>query len=209
VYEIDFASVSTVVFHRCNIIDHKWKSKWFWYLLSIYLPVSIRSSIYIWTAAIYRQQKVLCCCCWIDCLLMIKNCLIESGPPCIYICQCLIYMCILYMFVILYDWYLYQAIPYLFISVYAFVRTIYFASFLPIHWMSLCCSSVVMGSTVFLAVSPLFRVCMTSDGQPLKPLKNALSNGEWKWTLTLHCARVVSDLMGNRMTITHLSLKFV
>jgi hypothetical protein len=23
-------------------------------------------------------------CCWIEWLLMIKNCLIESGPPCIY-----------------------------------------------------------------------------------------------------------------------------
>jgi hypothetical protein len=37
-------------------------------------------------AAIYRQQKVLShfpVCCWIDWLLMIKNCLIESGPPCI------------------------------------------------------------------------------------------------------------------------------
>jgi hypothetical protein len=36
-------------------------------------------------AAIYRQQKVLShfpLCCWIDWLLMIKNCLIESGPPC-------------------------------------------------------------------------------------------------------------------------------
>jgi hypothetical protein len=36
-------------------------------------------------AAIYRQQKVLShfsVCCWIDCLLMIKNCLIDSGPPC-------------------------------------------------------------------------------------------------------------------------------
>jgi hypothetical protein len=36
-------------------------------------------------AAIYRQQKVLShfpVCCWIDWLLMIKNCLIESGPPC-------------------------------------------------------------------------------------------------------------------------------
>jgi hypothetical protein len=36
--------------------------------------------------AIYRQQKVLShflVCCWIDWLLMIKNCLIESGPPCI------------------------------------------------------------------------------------------------------------------------------
>jgi hypothetical protein len=36
-------------------------------------------------AAIYRQQKVLYhfpVCCWIDWLLMIKNCLIESGPPC-------------------------------------------------------------------------------------------------------------------------------
>jgi hypothetical protein len=36
-------------------------------------------------AAIYRQQKVLShfpMCCWIDWLLMIKNCLIESGPPC-------------------------------------------------------------------------------------------------------------------------------
>jgi hypothetical protein len=36
-------------------------------------------------AAIYRQQKVLFhfpVCCWIDWLLMIKNCLIESGPPC-------------------------------------------------------------------------------------------------------------------------------
>jgi hypothetical protein len=39
-------------------------------------------------ADIYRQQKVLShfpVCCWIDWLLMIKNCLIESGPPCIYI----------------------------------------------------------------------------------------------------------------------------
>jgi hypothetical protein len=38
-------------------------------------------------AAIYRQQKVLShfpVCCWIDWLLMIKNCLIESGPPCTY-----------------------------------------------------------------------------------------------------------------------------
>jgi hypothetical protein len=37
-------------------------------------------------AAIYRQQKVLShfpVCCWIDWLLMIKKCLIESGPPCI------------------------------------------------------------------------------------------------------------------------------
>jgi hypothetical protein len=37
-------------------------------------------------AAIYRQQKVLShfpVCCWIDWLLMFKNCLIESGPPCI------------------------------------------------------------------------------------------------------------------------------
>jgi hypothetical protein len=37
-------------------------------------------------AAIYRQQQVLShfpVCCWIDWLLMIKNCLIESGPPCI------------------------------------------------------------------------------------------------------------------------------
>jgi hypothetical protein len=37
-------------------------------------------------AAIYRQQKLLShfpVCCWIDWLLMIKNCLIESGPPCI------------------------------------------------------------------------------------------------------------------------------
>jgi hypothetical protein len=36
-------------------------------------------------AAIYRQQKVLShfpVCCWIDWLLMIKNCLIESGSPC-------------------------------------------------------------------------------------------------------------------------------
>jgi hypothetical protein len=36
-------------------------------------------------AAIYRQQKVLShfpVCCWIDWLLMIKNCLIESGTPC-------------------------------------------------------------------------------------------------------------------------------
>jgi hypothetical protein len=35
-------------------------------------------------AAIYRQQKVLShfpVCCWIDWLLMIKNCLIESVPP--------------------------------------------------------------------------------------------------------------------------------
>jgi hypothetical protein len=35
--------------------------------------------------AIYRQQKVLShfpVCCWIDWLLMIKNCLNESGPPC-------------------------------------------------------------------------------------------------------------------------------
>jgi hypothetical protein len=33
------------------------------------------------------QQKVLShfpVCCWIDWLLMIKNCLIESGPPCIF-----------------------------------------------------------------------------------------------------------------------------
>jgi hypothetical protein len=38
-------------------------------------------------SAIYRQQKVLShfpVCCWIDWLLMIKNCLIESGSPCIY-----------------------------------------------------------------------------------------------------------------------------
>jgi hypothetical protein len=38
-------------------------------------------------AAIYRQQKVLChfpVGCWIDWLLMIKNFLIESGPPCRY-----------------------------------------------------------------------------------------------------------------------------
>jgi hypothetical protein len=38
-----------------------------------------------YSAAIYRQQKVLSpfpVCCWIDWLLMIKNCLIESGPPC-------------------------------------------------------------------------------------------------------------------------------
>jgi hypothetical protein len=37
-------------------------------------------------AAIYRQQKVLShfpVCCWVDWLLMIKNCLIESGPSCI------------------------------------------------------------------------------------------------------------------------------
>jgi hypothetical protein len=37
-------------------------------------------------AAIYRQQKVLshfAVCSWDDWLLMIKNCLIESGPPCI------------------------------------------------------------------------------------------------------------------------------
>jgi hypothetical protein len=37
-------------------------------------------------AATYRQQKVLShfpVCCWTDWLLMIKNCLIESGPPCI------------------------------------------------------------------------------------------------------------------------------
>jgi hypothetical protein len=37
-------------------------------------------------AAIYWQQKVLShfpVCCWIDWLLMIKYCLIESGPPCI------------------------------------------------------------------------------------------------------------------------------
>jgi hypothetical protein len=36
-------------------------------------------------AAIYRQQKVLShfpVCCWIDLLLTIKNCIIESGPPC-------------------------------------------------------------------------------------------------------------------------------
>jgi hypothetical protein len=36
-------------------------------------------------AAIYRQQKVLYhfpVCCWIDWLLMIKNCLVDSGPPC-------------------------------------------------------------------------------------------------------------------------------
>jgi hypothetical protein len=36
-------------------------------------------------AAIYRQQKVLShfpVCCWIDWLLIIKNCLIKSGPPC-------------------------------------------------------------------------------------------------------------------------------
>jgi hypothetical protein len=36
-------------------------------------------------AAIYRQQKVLShfpVRCWIHWLLMIKNCLIESGPPC-------------------------------------------------------------------------------------------------------------------------------
>jgi hypothetical protein len=35
-------------------------------------------------AAIYRQQKALSHfppCWWIDWLLMIKNCLIESGPP--------------------------------------------------------------------------------------------------------------------------------
>jgi hypothetical protein len=36
-------------------------------------------------AAIYREQKVLphfLVCCWIAWLLMIKNCPIESGPPC-------------------------------------------------------------------------------------------------------------------------------
>jgi hypothetical protein len=36
-------------------------------------------------SCIYRQQKVLShfpVCCWIDWLLMIKYCLIESGPPC-------------------------------------------------------------------------------------------------------------------------------
>jgi hypothetical protein len=40
-------------------------------------------------AAPYRQQKVLShflACCWIDWLLMIKTCLIESGPPCIVLC---------------------------------------------------------------------------------------------------------------------------
>jgi hypothetical protein len=43
------------------------------------------SSSQAFTLAIYRQQKVLShfpVCCWIDWLLMIKNCLIESGPPC-------------------------------------------------------------------------------------------------------------------------------
>jgi hypothetical protein len=49
-----------------------------------YLLLSIDGSCH----AIYRQQKVLshfrvCCC--IDWLLMIKNCLIQSGPPCIFI----------------------------------------------------------------------------------------------------------------------------
>jgi hypothetical protein len=42
-------------------------------------------SRFLQAAAIYRQQKVLShfpVCCWIDWLLMIKNCLIESGPPC-------------------------------------------------------------------------------------------------------------------------------
>jgi hypothetical protein len=40
---------------------------------------------WVWPTAIYRQQKVLYhfpVCCWIDWLLMIKNCLIESGSPC-------------------------------------------------------------------------------------------------------------------------------
>jgi hypothetical protein len=44
-------------------------------------------------AAIYRQQKVLShfpVCCWIDLLLMIKNCLIESRPPCMSVCFVLV-----------------------------------------------------------------------------------------------------------------------
>jgi hypothetical protein len=48
-------------------------------------------------AAIYRQQKVLShfpVCCWIDWLLMTKNCLIESGTPCIFrvICGYIIFV---------------------------------------------------------------------------------------------------------------------
>jgi hypothetical protein len=42
-------------------------------------------------AAIYRQQKVFShfpVCCWIDWLLIIKNCLIESGPPYIWENMC-------------------------------------------------------------------------------------------------------------------------
>jgi hypothetical protein len=49
------------------------------------------------TFAIYRQQKVLShlpVCCWIDWLLMIKNCLIESGPPCIYIWRHVLWFCV-------------------------------------------------------------------------------------------------------------------
>jgi hypothetical protein len=50
-----------------------------------YLLLSIDGSI-----DIYRQQKVLShfpVCCWIDCYLMIKNCLIESGPSCRSMCN--------------------------------------------------------------------------------------------------------------------------
>jgi hypothetical protein len=52
-----------------------------------HIPIAIQGgpdSIRQMAAAIYRQQKVLShfpVCCWIDWLLTIKNCLIESGPP--------------------------------------------------------------------------------------------------------------------------------
>jgi hypothetical protein len=52
-------------------------------LLSLLASASTSASM---AAAIYRQQKVLShfpVCCWIDWLLMIKKCLIESGSPCI------------------------------------------------------------------------------------------------------------------------------
>jgi hypothetical protein len=51
-------------------------------LLEHYLTIIVQQHT---AAAIYRQQKVLShfpVCCWIDWLLMTKNCLIESGTPC-------------------------------------------------------------------------------------------------------------------------------
>jgi hypothetical protein len=60
--------------------------KWRPCLLNV-LKVSQEQAVeaYKMAAAIYRQQKVLShfpVCCSIDWLLMIKDCLIESGPPC-------------------------------------------------------------------------------------------------------------------------------
>jgi hypothetical protein len=55
---------------------------------SIYRVGQTQLGSFLWqmAAAIYRQQKLLShfpVCCWIDWLLMIKNYIIESGPPCI------------------------------------------------------------------------------------------------------------------------------